>query len=147
MISIKVRGLAEITRALGDPNLLGSALRPALERAGTIVEAGWKRRVHTVTRKYQGSLGHRVDDLSVRIGPQPGYGSPRRYTRGQTGAWKTPRDGTNRGDPREYALFEDQGTRYRPGHPAAEPALAENVDEVVDALVSGISDALNRRFP
>src|SRR3990167_8398515 len=147
MISIKVRGLAEIPRALGDPTLLDSALRPALERAGTIVEAGWKRRVHTVTRKYQGSLGHRVDDLSVRIGPHPRYGSPRQHSRSQTGAWKTPRDGTNRGAPREYAVFEDQGTRYREGHPAAEPALAENIDEVVDALVSGITDALNRRFP
>jgi hypothetical protein len=147
MISIKVLGLAEITRALGDPNLLDAAMGPALERAGTIVEAGWKRRVHQVTRKYQGSLGHKVEGLTVRIGPQPGYGSPRKYTRGQTGAWRKPRDGTNRGDPQVYAVFEDQGTRYREGHPAAEPALTENVDEVVDALVSGISAALERRFP
>ena len=147
MIKVEVRGLAAIPRALGDPNLLGSAMGPALERAGTIVEAGWKRRVHTVTRKYQGSLGHKVDGMTVRIGPQPGYGSPRKFSASQTSGWKKPRDGTNRGDPREYALFEDQGTRYRPGHPAAEPALRENIDEVVDALVSGISDALNRRFP
>ena len=143
MISIKVRGIEAITRALGESFDLG----PALERAGTIVEAGWKHRVHQVTGKYQGSIGHRVDGMSVRIGPQPGYGSPRKYTAGQTGAWKKPRDGTNRGDPRTYAVFEDQGTRYREGHPAAEPALRENIDEVVDVLVSGITDALNRRFP
>lgn len=144
MIRIEVRGLSQIVNALqagiGD-------LSPGFEKAGAIVEAGWKRRVHQVTRKYQGSIGHKVDGMSVRIGPQPGYGSPRKYTRGQTGAWKKPRDGTNRGDPREYAVFEDQGTRYRAGHPAAEPALRENLDEVVDAIVSGITSALERNLP
>lgn len=144
MIRIEVKGLNQIVTALqagiGD-------LSPGFEKAGAIVEAGWKRRVHTVTRKYQGSIGHRVSGMSVRIGPQPGYGSPRRYTRSQTGAWKKPRDGTNRGDPREYAVFEDQGTRYRAGHPAAEPALRENLDEVVDAIVSGITSALERNLP
>ena len=143
MIRIEVRGLNQIKNALSADFDLG----PRLEKAGAIVEAGWKRHVHTVTRKYQGSLGHRVDGMSVRIGPQPGYGSPRRYSRSQSSAWKQPRDGTNRGDPRDYAVFEDQGTRYREGHPAAEPALRENLDEVVDAIVSGITSALERNLP
>ena len=143
MIRIEIRGLAQIRDALSGG--LGD-LTPGFEKAGAIVEAAWKRRVHTVTRKYQGSLGHHVDGMSVRVGPQPGYGSPRKYTRGQTGSWKTPRDGTNRGDPREYAVYEDQGTRYREGHPAAEPALRENIDEVVDAIVSGITSALERNL-
>jgi hypothetical protein len=144
MISIQIKGLGQIVSALSTG--IGE-LNPGFEKAGAIVEAGWKRRVHQVTRKYQGSIGHRVSGMSVRIGPQPGYGSPRRYSRGQSSAWKTPRDGVNRGDPREYALFEDQGTRYRAGHPAAEPALRENVDEVVDAIVSGITAALERNLP
>lgn len=135
MIRITVRGDERIRQMLaGALDNLG----PGLEKAGAIVEAGWKRRVHTVTRKYQGSLGHRVEGTTVRIGPQPGFGSPRKYSRGQSGSWKKPRDGTNRGDPRDYAVFEDQGTRYREGHPAAEPALRENVDAVVDALVDSI---------
>ncbi len=60
MISIQIRGLEAIARALGE----GFDLGPSLERVGAIAEAGWKRRVHTVTRKYQGSLGHVVQDLA-----------------------------------------------------------------------------------
>lgn len=142
MIRIEVRGIAAITRGLGQD----FDLTPALERAGAVVEAGWKRRVHTVTRKYQGSLGHVVQGQSVRIGPQPGYGAPRRYTASQAGAWKKPRDGTNRGDPRDYAVFEDQGTRHRPGHPAAEPALDANRTEIIDALRDGIEAEIRQRF-
>ena len=142
MIRIEVRGIEALTRALqGDFDLT-----PALEKAGAIVEAGWKRRVHTVTRKYQGSIGHRVSGQSVRVGPQPGFGAPRRYTSSQASRWKKPRDGTNRGDPREYAVFEDQGTRHRPGHPAAEPALEANRGEVLDALRDGIEAEIRRRF-
>jgi len=147
MIRIEVRGLNEIVRALSDPNLIAEAVAPGFERAGTIVQAAWQRRAHTVTRKYQSSIGHVVSGLRVVVGPQPGFGAPRRYSASQSSAWRKPRAGVNRGDPRTYARFEDQGTRYRPGHPAAEPALRDNLDEIVDAIVSGISAALDRRLP
>ena len=143
-ITIQVKGAAEIARKLGDPNLLSGALGPGLRRAGVILEAGWKRRVHTVTRKAQGSLGHKVEGTTLRVGPQPGYGSPRKYSRAQTGAWKKPRDGVNRGDPREYLIFEDQGTRYRPGHPSAEPALDASRDQVIDAIVDSLRKQIER---
>ena len=146
-IRIEVKGAAEIARALGDRGFIDHAIAPGLRRAGVIVEAGWKRRVHVVTRKAQASIGHRVEGLSVRIGPQPGFGAPRKFTRAQTGSWRKPRDGTNRGDPREYLVHEDQGTRYRAGHPAAEPALRENADGIVDAITASIRDALERKFP
>jgi hypothetical protein len=139
-ISIAVHGINEVTRRLSQP--LGDALTPGLRRAGVILEAGWKRRVHVVTRKAQASLGHKVEGTTLRVGPQPGFGSPRKYSKSQTSAWRKPRDGTNRGDPREYLVFEDQGTRFRPGHPAAEPALRENVDEIVDAISDAIRAAL-----
>lgn len=137
MIRITVHGIGRAKDLLRLGDMSGG-----FEKAGAIVEGAWKRRAHRVTGKYQGSIGHVVDGMSVRIGPQPGYGSPRKYTRGQTGAWQKPRDGTNRGDPRDYAVFEDQGTRYREGHPAAEPAIRENVDAVVDAIVDSIRGAL-----
>ena len=143
-ITIQVKGAAEIARKLSDPSLLSGALGPGLRRAGTILEAGWKRRVHTVTRKAQGSLGHKVEGTTLRVGPQPGYGSPRKFSRAQTGAWKKPRDGVNRGDPQEYLRYEDQGTRYRAGHPAAEPALRENLDGVVDAITDALRSAISR---
>lgn len=142
MIRIEVRGIGKITRALQSD----FDITPALEKAGAIVEAGWKRRVHQVTRKYQGSLGHVVQGMTVRVGPQPGFGAPRKYTASQAAHWKKPRDGTNRGDPREYAVFEDQGTRHRPGHPAAEPALEANRAEVIDAIRDGIEAEIRRRF-
>lgn len=147
MLRIEVRGLKEIARVLGDTHLVDQATQPGLRRAGVIVEASWKRRVHRVTGKYQGSLGHEVEPMEVRIGPQPGFGAPRHYTKAQTALWQKPKDGTNTGDPREYALFEDQGTRFRPGHPAAEPALTENRNEIADSLMRGIIETLDRRMP
>lgn len=139
MIRITVRGVDRIASGLRTP--LGNS---GFERAGAIVESNWKPRIHTVTRKAQGSIGHVVQGMSVRVGPRPGYGTPRRYTAAQASRWKRPRDGVNRGDPREYLVYEDQGTRYRPGHPAAEPALRESVDPVVRAIAEGIENDLRR---
>ena len=142
-LRITVNGAAEIARALGDQSKVDAKLRPAFAKAGVIVEGAWKDKAHKVTRKYAGSIGHEVTgqgfSLETHIGPQPGLGQPRGYSASDTSHWKKPRKGVNRGDPQVYALYEDQGTRFRPGHPAAEPALNENVDRIVDAIADGFS--------
>jgi hypothetical protein len=73
-------------------------------------------------------------------------GQPRGYSKADTQRWKKPRDGKNTGDPQVYALYEDQGTRYRPGHPAAEPALTENEGRIEDLILQSVDDAL-KSFP
>ena len=148
-ITVRVRGLDELRGALGG-DLIDDLLRPGLAKAAVIVEGAWKAKAHRVTGKYQGSIGHHLDGhgagLAARIGPQPGLGQPRRYSRGMTGRWRKPRDGVNRGDPQVYAVFEDQGTRYRPGHPAAEPALNENIDQIGRVIASEADKAMERRL-
>lgn len=147
-MKVVIKGLDELRRDLGDPDLFDDALRPAFKKSGVVVEGSWKDKVHKVTRKYQGSLGHEVTGrgatLETRVGPQPGTGQPRGYTAAQTAHWKKPRKGKNTGDPQVYAIFEDQGTKYRPGHPAAEPALAENVDRIERFMADGMNDALEK---
>lgn len=145
---VTIRGLDELVRDLRDPDLLDDALRTPFKKSGVIVEGAWKDKAHRVTGKYQGSLGHDVTghgpSLEVAIGPQPGTGQPRAYSAAQTAHWKKPRKGKNRGDPQVYAIFEDQGTKYRPGHPAAEPALAENTDRIERLVRDGMNDALEK---
>lgn len=147
-VRVKVVGLEELRRDLSDPGLLDAALRPGFEKAGVVVEGAWKDKAHEVTRKYKGSLGHELTgrgaDLQAVIGPQPGTGQARGYTKAQTGHWKKPRSGKNKGDPQVYAIYEDQGTRYRPGHPAAEPALLDNADRVERFINDGVNAALEK---
>jgi hypothetical protein len=147
-ISLRIEGLDELVRALGGQDMLDHALRPGFNRAGAIVEGAWKQKVHVVTRKYQSSIGYEVTghgaSIATHIGPRPGLGQPRHYSKSSTGRWRKPRDGVNRGDPQVYAKFEDQGTRYRPGHPAAEPALAENADRIVDGIRDGFAKSIEK---
>lgn len=148
---ITIRGATALARSLSDGDLLDDLLRPGFGKAAVIVEGAWKGKAHRVTGKYQGSIGHdltgRGADLAARIGPQPGLGQPRQYSAGMTNRWKKPRRGVNRGDPQVYAVYEDQGTRYRLGHPAAEPALSENVDQIGRVIASEADRAMERRFP
>lgn len=149
-LSITVKGLDTLIGKLDNQNLLDDLLRPGMQKAGVIVEGAWKGKAHRVTGKYQGSIGNEVTghgaDIAARIGPQPGLGQPRKYTKGQTSRWKTPRDGVNKGDPQVYAVYEDQGTRFRPGHKAAEPALSESTGAIGAAIEHGAQAALERTF-
>lgn len=143
-ISIQVKGIKEITRSLGGD--LDRVLRPAFQKSAVLIEGSARGKVHTVTRKLQGSLGYELSGhgagLSARIGSQPGLGQPRGYSESDTSRWKKPRKGKNKGDPQVYAEFEELGTRYRPAHPFLEPALDTNLDHVVDI----IEDAFGRAF-
>jgi hypothetical protein len=149
-LSITVTGLDHLIRELEAPDLLDDLLRPGMTKAGVIVEGAWKGKAHRVTGKYQGSIGNEVTgrgaDIAARIGPQPGLGQPRHYTKAQTSRWKKPRDGVNTGDPQVYAEYEDQGTRNRPGHPAAEPALSENTGRIGQAITDGAQAVMERKF-
>ena len=149
-IQVKINGIEALTKGLGQG--LDAALRPAFKVAAVIVEGSARRKVHTVTRKLQGSLSHRLEGqgmgLEAHIGPQVGSQNlgQRGYTESQTGRWKKPRKGRNTGDPTVYGKFEEEGTRYRPGHPFLEPALTENVGRITDGIASEIGKALERRF-
>jgi hypothetical protein len=147
---VQVKGARELARAFGSGDLMDRMLRPGFKKSAVVVEGAWKSKAHTVTRKYQGSLGHELEgrgaSLEAHIGPQPGLGQPRGYSKADTQRWKKPRDGKNTGDPQVYALYEDQGTRYRPGHPAAEPALTENEGRIEDLILQSVDDAL-KSFP
>ena len=149
-IRVQVKGARELARAFGSGDLMDRMLRPGFAKSAVVVEGAWKSKVHTVTRKYQGSLGHELEgrgaSLEAHIGPQPGTGQPRGYSKADTARWKKPRDGKNTGDPQVYALYEDQGTRYRPGHPAAEPALMENEGRIEDLILQSVDDAF-KSFP
>jgi HK97 gp10 family phage protein len=150
-IRITVNGLDELRRAFGDiDDLLDDGLRPGIEKSAVIVEGAWKDKVHKVTRKYAGSIGNEIEgqgaSIEAHIGPQPGLGQPRGYTKSSTGHWKKPRNGRNTGDPQVYAVYEDQGTRYRPGHPAAEPAVRENEGRIEATIAREFDRAVQRRF-
>jgi len=149
-LTVTIRGAAELARALGDGDLLDDLLRPGFAKASIIVEGAWKRKTHIVTRKYHDSIGQHLAGhgagLQARIGPQPGFGQPRPYSERQTSRWRKPRKGINRGDPQVYAKSEDQGTPFRPGHPAAEPALHENIGQIERVITSEADRAMSRRF-
>lgn len=150
MVSLKVevRGLDRLERMLGG-DLVDDLLRPGFEKASVIVEGAAKGNVHRVTGKLQGSLGHFLDGrgsgLAAHIGPQPGLGQPRGYSASMTGRWRKPRKGTNRGDPTEYGQYEEQGTRYREGHPFLEPALRDNLGQIERVISDEANKALERR--
>ena len=132
MLRIQVRGAREIASALSDEKIIDDILRPAFKEASVIIEGAARDQVHVVTRKLMGSLGHQISgrgsDLEARIGPQPGLAAPRQYQRSETGRWKKPRRGWNKGDPQEYATFEEHV------HPFLEPALDENIDRIENAV-------------
>lgn len=137
-LRVTVKGARELASALSDPALLDRILRPGFRDAAIIVEGDARANVHRVTGKLQGSLGYTLDgrgkDLEARIGHQPGRGQPAKYDRSSTSRWRKPRSGTNAGDPRTYAPFEEYGTRYREGHPYLEPALNDNLDRIDNAM-------------
>ena len=146
-VRVEVRGAKELASALRDPDLLDRILRPAFRDAAVIVEGDAKANAHRVTGKLQGSLGFVIDgrgkDLEARVGHQPGRGQPAKYDRSMTSRWRKPRSGSNTGDPREYAVFEERGTRYREGHPYLEPALTENLDRIENAMEDAVNATMN----
>ena len=149
-ISVRINGIKELTAALKDG--IDPALRPAFTKAAVIVEGAARANVHTVTRKLQTSLSHRIEGqglgIEAHIGPQEGSANlgARGYSKAQTSRWKKPRKGRNTGDPTVYGKFEEEGTRYRPGHPFLEPALTGNVERIESLIASEIDAALNRKF-
>ena len=151
-LNVKINGIEHLTAALRDGHLLDAALRPAFTKAAVIVEGAARANVHTVTRKLQTSLSHRIEGqglgIEAHIGPQEGSGNlgARGYTESQTSRWQKPRKGKNKGDPTVYGKFEEEGTRYRPGHPFLGPALTDNVGQIEHVIASEINAALNRRF-
>ena len=144
-IKVTIKGARELARSLDDDGFLDRALRPGFQKSAVGVEGAARGKVHTVTRKLQGSLGHelmgRGASLEAHIGPQPGLGQPRGYSESDTGRWKKPRKGRNKGDPQIYGQFEEEGTRYRPAHPFLEPALDENVGRIEDLIIDSIDAA------
>ena len=145
-IKVTVKGAREIARSLGDTSFLDKALRPGFKKSAVVVEGAARGKVHTVTRKLQGSLGHELigqgASLEAHIGPQPGLGQARGYSESDTSRWKKPRTGKNKGDPQEYGIYEEEGTRYRAAHPFLEPALTENEDRIEDLIGKSIDDAI-----
>ena len=146
-IKVTVKGAREIARSLGDDGFLDKALRPGFQKSAVVVEGAARGKVHTVTRKLQGSLGYDLighgAGLEAHIGPQPGLGQPRGYSVSDTSRWKTPRAGRNKGDPQVYAQFEEEGTRYRPAHAFLEPALTDNEGRIEDLIGRSVDDAIN----
>ena len=146
-IRIEVKGARQLARAFGDDSFLDRALRPGFQKSAVVIEGSARGKVHTVTRKLQGSLGHELQgrgaSLEAHIGPQPGLGQPRGYSASDTARWKKPRAGRNKGDPQTYAPFEEEGTRYRPAHPFLEPALDENEGRIEDLILSSVDAAIN----
>ena len=147
-IKVTVKGARELARALGDDGLLDRALRPGFQKSSVVVEGAARSKVHTVTRKLQGSLGYEMTghgaSLESHIGPQPGLGQPRGYSESDTSRWRQPRKGRNKGDPQTYAPFEEEGTRYRPAHPFLEPALTENESRIEDLILRSVDEAFDR---
>lgn len=140
---VQIKGARELAAKLGDSSLLDRILRPRFEAAATIVEGAAIDNAHRVTGKLQRSIGQQINgagaSLEARIGLQPGMGAPASYGTGDTSHWKTPRSGTNTGDPQEYGVYEEEGTRYHEPHPFLEPALDDNLGQ--------IEDVFDRPFP
>jgi len=144
-IRVQIKGIEQLKAKLSG-DLLDRALRPGFEKAGAIVEGAATDNAHRVTGKLQRSLGYYVDGhgagIETHVGPQPGLTQSASYSVGDTSRWKQPRSGTNKGDPAEYGLYEEKGTRYREGHPFLEPALDENVGQIEDVIGREIEKAL-----
>jgi HK97 gp10 family phage protein len=144
--SVQIKGAAALARAIHDPGLLDDLLRPGFDRAGVIVSGKARGNVHQVTRKLMGSLGYTVQgkghDLETHVGPQPGTGQPRGYTKSMTSRWQKPRKGKNTGDAQVYARYEEEGTRYRPAHPFLVPALTSSADQIESVIGSEAAKAL-----
>jgi HK97 gp10 family phage protein len=147
-LRVQIKGIPAIKARLGGARAAG-VVPKALEKGGVIVEGAATDNVHKVTRKLAQSIGVDVQgrgwDAEAHVGPQPGLGQPRGYSESDTSRWQKPRAGTNRGDPQEYAIFEEEGTRYRPAHPFLEPALTENEDRVVETVMNEIKRQLGLR--
>lgn len=138
----------ELGRRIADPDLLDRILRPGFEDAAVIVLGDALSNVHRVTGKLQGSIGSEITGhgigIEAHIGIMPGLDSPAGYTTADSGAWQRPRKGVNTGDPQVYAIYEEEGTRYRPGHPFLGPALEDNRDRIDNAIEDAAAAAVRR---
>lgn len=145
LISVKVEGLDQIVRTLNRfPRELDGILRPALKAGGVVLFGEQRRTVHKVTRKLAQSIGMTEQGqgakVEVIVGLQPGLGTSRGYTKSQTGRWKTPRDGVNRGDPQVYGKFEEAR------HPFFIKSFVEKRGAVESAVLSRAKQELERRL-
>jgi len=143
--SVKVEGLDPIIRTLNRfPSELDNVLRPSLRAGGVVLFGEQRKAVHKVTRKLAQSIGmteqgHGVG-FEVHVGLQPGLGTPRGYSKSQTGRWQTPRDGVNRGDPRVYGKFEEAR------HPFFLKTFVDKRPQVMSAVLSRAQQELEKRL-
>ncbi len=144
-MEIKIEGLEPIVRTLKRiPSELDGILRPALRAGGVTLYGAQRQNVHKVTRKLAQSIGMTEQGqgagVEVHVGLQPGLGTARGYTKSQTGRWKTPRDGVNRGDPQVYGKFEEAR------HPFFIKTLTDKREEVELAVLSRAEQELEKRL-
>ena len=105
------------------------------------------------------------------VGPRPGFGGPRGYdvtlgsSKIQVGGFLFPASaggcaisgasqGTrpkkrrvhrvNKSDPIVYGRYEEEGTRYRTGHPWLVPSLHDNESRITNAVNRAVADELKK---
>ena len=115
--------------------------------------------------------GQGLDTQGV-VGPRPGFGGPRGYdvttgsskiqvggfifsaSAGGGGAISGASQGArpkkrrvhrvNKSDPIVYGRYEEEGTRYRPGHPWLVPSLHDNESRITNAVNRAVADELKK---
>lgn len=160
--TVEVKGTQKLIREARNGFGVGPAVEKGIRKGSVIVEATAKKNVHKLSRKLHDSTGHFIEghglETEGHVGPRPGYGQPRSYTTMKGAGQRYEVAGRvyidttrkkrrkvraiNRGDPQEYAAYEELGTRYRPPHPWLEPALTENEDRIQRAVDAAIREAL-----
>ena len=155
-LHVRINGIERLRGKLSD-EAIGRALRPALQKAGLIVQEAAQKTVHSPDHPYIGKAGRNVATgrlqasigtsdvrgsglaLEVRVGPPYGKGGLARgtfarssRTRGRTGGRR------NRGDVRIYGPIEEAR------HPFLKPALESNADRIRDLIGRAIARAFGR---
>lgn len=163
-LTVEIKGFEALRRRAQDGFGVASGVELGIRRASAFVEAEAKRKVHKQSRKLHDSTGTNITgsglDTEGHVGPQPGYGAPRGYTasvgpgqRIEIGGYafhdtsrakKRKVRRVNRGDPTEYGRYEEEGTRYRPGHPWLVPSLQNNVQRIHNIVNRAVSAALRK---
>lgn len=142
---VKIEGLEPVLRTLRKyPQTLDDVLRPALKAGGTVVVGEQRRAVHKVTRKLAQAVGMtergQGAGVEVHVGIQPGLGSPRSYSESATARWQKPRAGVNRGNPQDYAKYEEAR------HPFFLKTFVDKRAEVARVVLARVSRELEQRL-
>ena len=158
---IEIRGLDELIRDLGAPDLLEPALRTGLTRAALIVQEGAQKRVHSPDNPFIGQAGRNVATgrlqasigtgkvegsglgLSIRVGhPHGKAGLPGGMFGRSTTTTRSGRTGgrRNKGEVTVYGPIEEAR------HPFLGPSAEANADGVGRVIAEAIGDALERRL-